>query len=606
MAAATIGVVADPQLRKILALLDSPAHERQIAAAIVLGEIGARDAAVIEALAAAVARGIPPVQRHALDALGHLVAGSGVRRAMPAVLAGLAARDEAVRRAAVDAAIAIGEEAIGAVRTRLAAATEPLERRALEEVLGRVGGKDAFKALLASLDTPDLEAARTAALAVRQRVKETSTREKAAYLSEVTKLLKARAAASRKGASLGLVSGGLKILGYLEEPAAVPTLLAFARDGKQPPAVREEAIVALRFTARGKATPVATALAELAERATPELARAALYSLASLELPPAIAPRLQKIALGREPERALLAIERLAQIGGAAGADGLAAVLSSTSDRGRAEAAAAALGARDDGALALGRALSTARDDERVALLARLLRPRARALSQAGAPSKKLARVLVSLAIARVGRGGAHGDALVPLARELDRASTAAGLRAEAAKQRQRKNTDGALAILRLIGQSADATADDGYALASAELAAGRRDEALVIFGQLLERGFDLGAAVRKDRQLEPDQRYQIGFALVERRNAAGEEILLGPRRLGPQQGRRDGESKAQVRRLFVTPETTFLRRAASAGDVGKASGRSLAGAVQWAHNSSSGRALGGARRGDQSHGGDP
>jgi len=525
--------VVDPQLRKILALLDNPAHERQIAAAIVLGEIGARDAVVIDALAAAVARGIPPVQRHALDALGHLAAGSGVRRAMPAVLAGLTAREEAVRRAAVDAAIAIGEEAVAPVRTRLAAATDPLERRALEQVLGRVGGKDAFKALLASLDTPDVEAARAAALAVRQRVREASAREKAAYLAEVTKLLKARAAASRKGGSLGLVSGGLKILGYLEDPAAVPTLLAFARDGKQPVALREEAIVALRFTARGKAAPVATALSELAERAAPELARAALYSLASLELPPVVAPRLQKIALGREAERALLAIERLAQIAGTAGANGLAAVLSSTSDRGRAEAAASALGARADGALALGRALSAPRahhDDERVALLARLLRPRARELAQAGggagAAGKKVARALISMALARVGRGGPHGDALVPLARELDRASTAAGLRAEAAKQRQRQNAEGALGILRLIGQSADATADDGYALASAELGAGRRDEALVIFGQLLERGFDLGAAVRKDRQLAPEQRYQIGFALIERRQSAGEEIL--------------------------------------------------------------------------------
>jgi HEAT repeat protein len=525
--------VADPQLRKILALLDNPAHERQIAAAIVLGEIGAREAVVLDALTAAVARGIPPVQRHALDALGHLASGSGVRRAMPAVLAGLTARDEAVRRAAVDAAIAIGEEAVDPVRTRLAAATDPLERRALEEVLGRVGGKDAFKALLASLDTPDVEAARAAALAVRHRVKEASAREKAAYLTEVTKLLKARAAASRKGGSLGLVSGGLKILGYLEDPAAVPTVLAFARDGKQPVAVREEAIVALRFMARGKAAPVAAALSELAERAAPELARAALYSLASLELPPVVAPRLQKIALGREAERALLAIERLAQIAGAAGANGLAAVLSSTSDRGRAEAAAAALAARADGALALGHALSAPgahHDDERIALLARLLRPRARELVQsgggAGAAGKKLARALVSMALARVGRGGPQGDALVPLARELDRASTAAGLRAEAAKQRKRKNAEGALGILRLVGQSADATADDGYALASAELAAGRRDEALVIFGQLLERGFDLGAAVRKDRQLAPEQRYQIGFALIERRQSAGEEIL--------------------------------------------------------------------------------
>ncbi|HEY4393157.1 MAG TPA: hypothetical protein VGP64_03800 [Polyangia bacterium] len=518
--------MATPEIRKILALLESEAHERQIAAAIVLGEIGARDAAAIGALAAVVARGIPPVQRHALDALGRLASGAGVKRAMPAVLAGLAARDEAVRRAAVDAAIAIGDEAIGPVRARLGDAVEPTERRALEEVLGRVGGKDAFKALLAALDTPDVEAARAAALAVRQRVKEASAREKGAYLAEITKVLKARGAAARKGTAVGLVSGGLKILGFLEDPAAVPTLLGFARDAKQPSAVREEAIVALRFTARGKAAPVAAALTELAERAAPELARAALYSLASLELPPAVAPRLGKIALGREPERALLAIERLAQIAGASGADSLAAVLTTTGDRGRAEVAATALGARPDGALALGRALAGARDEERVVLLGRLLRPRARALAESGAAGKKLARTLVAAALARVGRGGAQADALVPLARELDREATTEGLRAEAAKQRKRKNTAGTLALLRLCGQSADATAEDGYALAAAELAAGRRDEALVIFGQLLDRGFDLAAALRKDRQLAPEQRYQIGFALVERRSPAGEEIL--------------------------------------------------------------------------------
>src|SRR5262249_38190609 len=160
---------------------------------------------------------------------------------------------------------------------------------------------------------------------------------------------KARDAGARKGASVGLVSGGLKILGYLEDPAAVPTLLGFARDGKQPAGVREEAIVALRFAARGKAAPVAAALTERAEPAPPERARAALCSLASLELPPAVAPKLRKLALGREPERTLLTIERLAQIAGAAGADALCAVLSATGDRKRAEAAAAALGARPDG-----------------------------------------------------------------------------------------------------------------------------------------------------------------------------------------------------------------------------------------------------------------
>ncbi len=534
-AAATIRMMADQLIQKIRGLLGSEAHERQIAAAIVLGEIGARGEAVTAALAATVAGGIPPVQRHALEALARLASGKAARQALPAVLACFGSREDPVRRAAIDAAIAFGDDAVEPVRVRLSETTDAIERRSLEEVLGRVGGKDAFKALMAALDTPDLEAARTAALAVRQRVKDANPREKSAYLAAVTKVLRAKMSAGRQagrgpGPSVGLLAGGLKILGYLEDPAAVPTLVAFARDARQAPAVREEAIVALRFTARGKAASVAATLIDLAERAPPDLARAALYTLASLEIPAALAPRLRKLALGREPERALLAIERLAQIGGAAGADALAAVLAATADRGRAEVAAGALDARPEGALAIGRALLATHDAERVVLLARLLRPRARALATSGAAGKKLARALVGAAVSRAGKtggGGAAGDGdLVPLAREIDREATGAGLRAQAVKLQKRQDSSGALALLRLIGQSADATAEDGYALASAELRAGHRDEALAIAQQLLDRGFDLAAALRRDRGLDPALRYQVGFALCERRHAAGEEIL--------------------------------------------------------------------------------
>jgi len=518
---------------KIRALLASDAHERQIAAAIVLGEIGARDAAVIDALAAAAAGGVPPVQRHALEALARLGSGSGkaARKLMPRVLACMASRDGAVRRAAVDAAIAFGDDAVAPVRQRLAEAGDPVERRALEEVLGRVGGKDAFAALLIALDTPDIEAARAAALAVRQRVKETTAtpREKASYLAQVTKFVHAKAKAKNKAtpANPAAVAGGLKILGFLEDPAAVPTLLAFARDKRQPPYVREEAIVALRFVARGKAgARVAVALQELAERAPADLARPALYTMASLDIPGALVPRLKKLALGREPERALLAIERLAQVTLPAGADALAAVLTATEDRLRAEAAAGAIGTRPEGALALARALLAARDGERVGLLARLLRPRLRALADGGAPGKKLAKALVADALARIGGGSAGSDALLSLARDIDRDATGTGLRALAGKLQKRKDSERALAVLRLVGHAGDATPDDGYALAAAELRTGRRDEALAIVQQLVDRGFDLAAALRRDRLITPEQRYQIGFALIERRHSAGEDVL--------------------------------------------------------------------------------
>jgi HEAT repeat protein len=509
---------------KIRALLASEAHERQIAAAIVLGEIGAREVAVLDALGEAAAAGVPPVQRHALEALARLTAGKGGRRLLPKVLPQLASRDADVRRAAVEAAVAFGDDAVAAVRERLAASTDPAERRALEEVLGKVGGRDALSALLAALDTTDVEAARAAALTVRQRMKEAAPREKAAALSQLEKLL---AGKGKRAPSPALAAGALKILGFLEDPAAVPTLLAFARDKRQSPPVRQEAIVALRFTARGKAgARVPSALVELADAASPELARDALYTLASLELPPAIVPRLAKLAVGSEAERGLLAVERLARIASAAAGDALARVLTDAADRLRAEAAANALAARPDGPLALGRALVAARDPERAALLARLLRPRARALAAAGAAGKKLARALVADAVARIGDGGGDPDAFLPLARELDREATSEALRALARRLQTRKKPDRALAVLRLVGRSPDATADDGYALAAAELRGGRREEALTIAGQLLDRGFDLPAALRKDRSLAPEQRYQVGFDLVERRHPAGEDVL--------------------------------------------------------------------------------
>ena len=514
-------------LGKILALLASQAHERQIAAAIVLGEIGARDAVVIDALAGAAAGGVAPVQRHALEALARLATAKNARRAMAKLLPCFASREDAVRRAAIDAAIAFGDEAVTPIRQRLAATTDLIERRALEEVLGRVGGKDAFSALLAALDTTDVDAARAGALAARQRVKDATPREKAGYLAQVTKLVRAKGRPSKTGGgNTALVTGSLKILGYLEDPAALPTLLAFARDKRQPLPVREEAIVALRFTARGKAgARIATALMELAERAPAELARPALYTMASLEIPNALVGRLKKLAIGAEAERALLAIERLAQIATPAAADALAGVLTATQDRMRAEAAASALGARPEGPAALARALLAVRDGERAVLLARLLRPRIRTLVEGGAAAKKLAKALLANALVRIGDGQAV-DALLPLAREIDRDAAGSGLRALAAKLQKRKDVDGALTVLRLVGRAADATPDDGYALAAAELRAGRRDEALAIVQQLVERGFDVAGALRKDRQVSPEQRYQIGFILIERRQPAGEEIL--------------------------------------------------------------------------------
>ncbi len=112
------------------------------------------------------------------------------------------------------------------------------------------------------------------------------------------------------------------------------------------------------------------------------------------------------------------------------------------------------------------------------------------------------------------------------MAREANAAATSAGLRALAGDLRKAKKLDRALIAARALGGSAEATPDDGYALAILELLTGRRDEAFVVFSQLADRGFDVAAALRRDRALDADQRYQIGFHFAERRHPLGEEIL--------------------------------------------------------------------------------
>jgi HEAT repeat protein len=510
--------------KKLAALLASEATERQIAAAIVVGELGLRDPALVAGLVALAGSGVAPLQRHAAEALGRLAS----PKALPALLPLLASRDEGVRRAAAGAVSELGEAALPALRARLAEAQGD-ERRAVEEALARGGGKAGLGALLAGLDGENVDEARAATLAARQRIKDADARARRGYATEVKHFLGLKKTRSSPAATVA----ALRLLGFLEDEAAVPLLLAHAASARGAPDVREEALIALRFLGAAKAPASSKAsaakkvalaaekVAAVAESAPLPTARVALYTLACLPLPGALAKRLGKLAAHPEAERARLAAERLAQMPGAEASQALGRLLLDTRERAVAEAAATALATRPDAGAVLSRALLDAADGDRVGLLAKLLRPQLRALDG------KAVRALRDAAVARLSEGkpAPLWEPLLQSARDADPAAAAQALRAAAAKLRKAK-PERALAALRLLGRGAEATPDDGYAWATLELATGRRDEAFTIFGQLAERGFDLAAALRKDRALDAETRYQIGFHFADRRHPAGEEIL--------------------------------------------------------------------------------
>jgi HEAT repeat protein len=121
---------------KIIRLLANPALERRIAAAIVLGEIGARGATVVEGLAGALESDVPLLQRHALEALAR----TGATKALPRIAVLLGARDEDVRQAAVAAMVGAGAQVLPFIQQRRAAAS-PEEKRSMDAVLAALGGR---------------------------------------------------------------------------------------------------------------------------------------------------------------------------------------------------------------------------------------------------------------------------------------------------------------------------------------------------------------------------------------------------------------------------------------------------------------------------------
>jgi HEAT repeat protein len=530
------------EIEKIVALLRNDAVEKRIAAAIVLGELKAKGAEVTEALAAVLETGIPLLQRHALEALARV----GAKKATPKIVPLLSARDEDVRRAAVEALVSVGDDVLPTLRARMTEASGE-ERRALDACLAALGGKDAFHVLLEGLTASDAEAAKSAAIAVRQRVKDADARQRRSYLGETEKYLEKQAKA---GTNSGAVAAGVKILGYLEDDKAIPTLLEFTRAKGNAAPVRQEALIALRFllgkkgTDAGVVKKVVGALVEAADDPDRSLAQTALHTLAGIELSDDAMKRLEKLVEHPDVERARFVLEMLGRHGGAEAARLIVRVLATTKDKRRAEIAAACLVEPAEGQTAqtgvgsapvrdaavgpLAKALLETGDADRSWLLRNVLRPSAKKVPAA------VRKQMLQTATARLSAGDRNWEALFATVRDADAAAASESMRELAGKLRK-NNPDKALTVLRVLCRNEGATDADRYALAVAELARSPKDtrpasrssdEALRLLGALLDRGFDVASQLRKDKSLSLDDLYYVGFHFSEEEHPLGEDLL--------------------------------------------------------------------------------
>ena len=496
-----------------------------------------------DALVALVSHEVPVLQRHAIEALTRI---GMPKRLAPKLFASLTSHVADVRDAARAAITSFGEEIVPTIRERIPHA-EPAERKALDSILAELGGKDAFSTLLAGLASTVGEEAKQAAIAMRAHVKNAGARERRSYLSECEKFL---AKQTKANAAATVVAAVIKIMGYLEDEHATETLLAYASDAKQPPAVRQEALIALRFALGQKKADekkVVAALLDAAEADDCTLAHTALHTLGSMQLPTGLSKRVEKLMTHADFERARFVLEMLGRQGDADAVKTLVHA-ATTLEKKRAEVAAAALAGKDEAIAPLAKAILETKDVDRAWLLKNVLRPSAKKIPTA------LRKQILEAAIARLGDGERGWEALLDVARDADADGVATELRALAQKLRK-KGDEKARAVYTLLCRSDRATDDDRYALASIELARGGKDTRFrhsprrrVAQDALAARAHRLRCGERAAQGPEPRARRALlrRFPLrrgevAARRGAArgrGEEG-------GPHQGRQDGEEQA-------------------------------------------------------------
>ena len=450
---------------RIVALLSDASPRKRIAAAVVLGELGAKSPKVIAALSQLARDELSALAEPAVEALGKL----GARAALPVLLEALERKDLA--EAAAQAIAALGGAA-----------------------------PKSFAALLEGLRGQPWEAASKLALSVRQMARATPLAGRRSMAKQVAALVK------KLRDDEPALRGALKILGYLELPETAALLEPYLAGASV--AVRVEAITALRFVLGEKpaARPL-RALLRLLEDADALVARAARDTLTVVPgVSPADLLRLAQL----KGELSLWAIERLHALGAAREL----AQLASGADRARAEAAVRALAGLPGSAQLLVGALIEATEETAAHALAE-------ALERVQLAGRDLARLRAAGA-AMLHKSFALARRQLEPVRRADPQGWAQLLRDAA-----RKIADPVRAetLSELLARSSWATPLDRYAHASHLLRrsaldphprARQADPALAELEKLAADGFALAAALEKDRAVTDEARYHAGFHFSE------------------------------------------------------------------------------------------
>lgn len=510
------------QTRKIVDLLKKERPEHQMAAAIVLGELRARDQEAVKALGQALGSSSKPVRIACVEALGKIGATSGLPFLMPF----LEIEDAEMRSKALESLSAFGPRAVTFISKKLTD-SPPTVRRALVTVLARIGDKRSTDALLTLIQSGHPDASRESAHALSERATGMTRTERRAIRARVERILRAPARKTHPPT----LSAGLELLGAFGDTTSVPLILKLAGPG-YPEGVRKEALMAVGAAMKGTTVSMKVLsgiFALLTDKAPHSLTTTALEVLYRLELPKGSSTQLIKLLEARDPAVRRFAARKLGNLGGIRAARKLVPLLSDP-DPSLRDAVADSLSRMPESVMLLMEELERRTDVHKAWTVAHILKNHAQKIP------KPTLKVHIKKTVDLMLKGERIAEPWMHIARHAGPKLLYSALMNRTSRLKRAKRYAEMDALLRpmLRTEEFDANARFELALASLRATANMEgvsprapDSPLALFKQLARDGsFPFMQRIRKERaHLDSEDLYWLGFHLAE---GAGEEKSIG------------------------------------------------------------------------------
>jgi hypothetical protein len=552
----------------ILELLDHERTDLRLAAATVLGAVGLKDDAVVEALVARLADEDAGVRAIALDAVARSGA-SGLAAKLVPLLRG---DDPELAERAAELLAAQGAAAEGVLRRELGGGTVQVRRRIAVLLLTRAS-QAAIDALLAQLVDAELGEQVLQLLraeidkgnqGVIDKVEAGAAKRADEIGKDVKKALaklapRGKPAKAKKGkavdvapapfdpaleTAIGELAMMLRLIGYLARPSTMAMLLGYV-DEAQPRTIRLAAIAGLRrVLAIGEAKHVDKALArmiELADGDDAAVAQAAVDTLRGVRVPDSLAKPFAALAKSKHAATQKLAMERMPAAVGATGVRALIDALGGADPAAR-EAAARGLARAPEAAGPLAKAVLAVEEGELARRLAAALKLHREKVT-GGMLDELAARG--ALLLERQGKGKASAEevliarVLTELVADLSPSRHVGLLFDQARRLRKAGRVPEAFAVLKplVAGRpELDAAIDDDQRFTIAVLGleslgqgilrpTGADAPVLAQFGRLAQRGFPVARKLAREKEVGDEDIYALGFRLLEGRDAIDQEL---------------------------------------------------------------------------------